>query len=158
MGDVAAQVARRIISSWWYRFRRAIEDTPAALMVISQSPCVRSCASLSLELISDRPAWSNTKQTAFESNDVTLKAYEYDHREQLAKSPPRLFLVTDLLQHKSYDSLPTYSLILQGTGLQWTGGSQTLLAAQPDSELTLQGHLDSLRVYSLIFANIQSRS
>jgi recA bacterial DNA recombination protein len=111
MGDVAAQFARRIISSWWYRFRRAIEDTPAALMVISQAPCVRSCASLSLELKSSRPAWSNTKQNG-------LKANENNDREQLAKSPRRLFLVTDLPQHKSYNSLLTHSLVLQGADIQ----------------------------------------
>jgi hypothetical protein len=111
MGDVAAQVARRIISSWWYRFRRAIEDTPAALMVISQAPCVRSCASLSLELKSIRQAWSNTRQNG-------LKANENNDREQLTNSPPRLFLVTDSPPHKSCNSLLTHSLILQGTDVR----------------------------------------
>src|SRR5712691_10165388 len=58
MADVAAQYARRIVSSWWYRFRHAIEPTPTALVVISQMSCVRSCASLSLELNHDSRAWS----------------------------------------------------------------------------------------------------
>src|SRR5215210_4252695 len=36
LGDVAAKEAKRIISSWWYRFRRTIENTPTALVVIAQ--------------------------------------------------------------------------------------------------------------------------
>lgn len=50
IGDVAGKEARRIISSWWYRFRRTVEDRPTALMVISEEACTRSCAALTLEL------------------------------------------------------------------------------------------------------------
>ena len=50
IGDVAGKEARRIISSWWYRFRRTVEDRPTALMVISEESCTRSCAALTLEL------------------------------------------------------------------------------------------------------------
>ena len=50
LGDVPAKDAKRIISSWWYRFRRTLEATPTALVVIAEERCVRSCASLALEL------------------------------------------------------------------------------------------------------------
>jgi len=50
IGDVAAKDARRIISSWWYRFRRTVENKPTSLIVISQEACTRSCALLTLEL------------------------------------------------------------------------------------------------------------
>lgn len=50
MGDVAGKDARRIISSWWYRFRRTVENKPTAVVVISSESCTRSCASLTLEL------------------------------------------------------------------------------------------------------------
>jgi len=50
IGDVAGNEARRIISSWWYRFRRTVEDRPTALVVISEEACTRSCAALTLEL------------------------------------------------------------------------------------------------------------
>src|SRR6266550_5044052 len=36
LGDVPAKSARRIISSWWYRFRRTLEATPTALVVIAE--------------------------------------------------------------------------------------------------------------------------
>jgi hypothetical protein len=50
IGDVAGKDARRIISSWWYRFRRTIENRPTAIMVISEEACTRSCAAVTLEL------------------------------------------------------------------------------------------------------------
>src|SRR5258705_490434 len=50
LGDVPANTAKRIISSWWYRFRRTLEPTPTALVVIAEESCVRSCATLALEL------------------------------------------------------------------------------------------------------------
>jgi len=50
IGDVAAKEARRIISSWWYRFRRTVENRPTAIVVISEVACTRSCAAVTLEL------------------------------------------------------------------------------------------------------------
>lgn len=50
IGDVAVQDTRRIISSWWYRFRHTVEDRPAVLMVLSEEACTRSCSALTLEL------------------------------------------------------------------------------------------------------------
>ena len=50
LGDVAANDARRIITSWWYRFRHTVEDRPTVMTVISEEACTRSCASLTLEL------------------------------------------------------------------------------------------------------------
>ena len=57
ISDVPAQNARRIISSWWYRFRRAVEKTPTTFIVIAADSCVRSCASVALLLTrkSDTP-------------------------------------------------------------------------------------------------------
>lgn len=50
LGDVPGKDARRIISSWWYRFRRTVENKPTAIIVITQESTTRSCASLTLEL------------------------------------------------------------------------------------------------------------
>ena len=57
LGDVPANSAKRISSSWWYRFRHTLEPTPTALVVIAEESCVRSCASLALELKADS-VWS----------------------------------------------------------------------------------------------------
>src|ERR1043166_423923 len=58
LGDVPANSAKRIISSWWYRFRRTLEPTPTALVVIAEESCVRSCAALALELSGEMCLWS----------------------------------------------------------------------------------------------------
>ena len=50
LGDIAGKEARRIITSWWYRFRRTVEDRPTVMTVISEEACTRSCAALTLEL------------------------------------------------------------------------------------------------------------
>ncbi|MGH9968744.1 MAG: hypothetical protein ACREBG_13070 [Pyrinomonadaceae bacterium] len=58
LGSVPGKDARRIISSWWYRFRRVLENTPTALIVLTQEACVRSCAALTLELQNKEIVWS----------------------------------------------------------------------------------------------------
>ena len=60
LGDVAGKEARRIISSWWYRFRRTVEDQPTVLTVVSEEACTRSCAALALEL-KGTPEWSRAQ-------------------------------------------------------------------------------------------------
>lgn len=60
LGDIPANSAKRIISSWWYRFRRTLEPTPTALVVIAEESCVRSCASLALELRGEACLWSSS--------------------------------------------------------------------------------------------------
>ena len=60
LGDVAGKEARRIISSWWYRFRRTVEEQPTALTVVSEEACTRSCAALALEL-KGTPEWSRAQ-------------------------------------------------------------------------------------------------
>jgi hypothetical protein len=65
LGDLPARQARKIISSWWYRFRRVVEDKPTSLLVISQTSCVRSCASLSLAVNKIDESWSVTAPKAF---------------------------------------------------------------------------------------------
>jgi recombination protein RecA len=69
IGDVAGKDARRIISSWWYRFRRTVENRPTAIIVVSEEACTRSCASLTLELngVAD---WSKSNEP--ESSKVQL--------------------------------------------------------------------------------------
>ena len=58
LADVAGKDARRIISSWWYRFRRTVENRPTSIVVMSEEPCTRSCAALTLGL-NGTPEWSH---------------------------------------------------------------------------------------------------
>ena len=48
--EVPSRVTRRIPISSWYRFRRAIENTPSVLVVLETDPTVKACASLLIEM------------------------------------------------------------------------------------------------------------
>ena len=85
LGDVPAKEARRIISSWWYRFRRVVENTPTALVVLAQDACARSCASLTLALESKESVWS-TVTTGNVSSVPALQPVLISTKQQANKS------------------------------------------------------------------------
>jgi len=58
LGDIAPGTARRISLASWYRLRRAIENTPTALIVIELAPNARACSTLALEFARNRIQWS----------------------------------------------------------------------------------------------------
>ena len=76
LSDVPAKAVRRIISSWWFRFRRAIENTPTVLMVITPVACVRSCPALVLELKQETVVWPGTLSLVSENDDGALTKQE----------------------------------------------------------------------------------
>jgi len=50
LAGVPLKMARRIPLTTWFRFRRAVENTPTLLLVTGTQACAQSCATLSLEL------------------------------------------------------------------------------------------------------------
>lgn len=56
--DANPRVLNRIPLSYWYRFRRAIEHTPAILLICADFAQARSCSSSHLELIPNVFHWS----------------------------------------------------------------------------------------------------
>jgi len=75
LGDVPAKSAKRIISSWWYRFRRTLEATSTAMIVITEESCVGSRAALALELNQESCLWSTSNQT--EVRPEALRSHEF---------------------------------------------------------------------------------
>src|SRR6202043_1772595 len=59
LGDVPVSSARRIPLTSWFRFRRAIEHTPTALLVMEQQPIAGSCSSLVLNVSAVRAEPTN---------------------------------------------------------------------------------------------------
>jgi recombination protein RecA len=55
--QVAPRIANRIPISYWYRFRRAVENTPAILALLEKEPLAKSCASLMLEMKRRNAVW-----------------------------------------------------------------------------------------------------
>lgn len=58
LSQIPGSLVRRIPLSYWYRFRRAIESTPTALLVLEQEPYATVCSHLSLQVHSATPVWS----------------------------------------------------------------------------------------------------
>lgn len=50
LADVPADAARRVPLTSWFRFRRTVENTATALVVLEQQPYAKTCASLVIQL------------------------------------------------------------------------------------------------------------
>jgi len=67
LGDVPVPSARRIPLASWFRFRRAIEHTPTALLVLEQQPIAGSCSSVLLKVSGVRSQVSGKRLSAVSS-------------------------------------------------------------------------------------------
>lgn len=56
--QVHTRIWNRIPISYWYRFRRAIENTPTILAIAEKEPIAKSCASLILDLERKKTLWT----------------------------------------------------------------------------------------------------
>ncbi len=79
LGDVPVSIARRVPLASWFRFRRAVENTPTVLLVLEQEPYAKTCASLVLQLEVDLPRWSSA--TAKESRNSKLETRNSSDRD-----------------------------------------------------------------------------
>jgi recombination protein RecA len=50
LGDISPEQARRIPLTSWFRFRRAVENTPTILLLVARDSCAKTCASLVMQL------------------------------------------------------------------------------------------------------------
>lgn len=60
LADVRPEAVRRVPLSFWFRLRRAIENTPTTLVILGRDPCAKTCASLVLRLKASHAHWSST--------------------------------------------------------------------------------------------------
>ena len=58
LSDIAPRLVRHVPLDSWFRFRRAVEDTPTILMLLEQESNAKSCASLGLRLEAGAVGWS----------------------------------------------------------------------------------------------------
>ena len=93
LAGVPLKMARRIPLTTWFRFRRAVENTPTLLLVIGTQACAQSCASLSLELsrqqkvLSSRFSVLSKRQSSEDQQDCSGEASPSEkpsHAELLA--------------------------------------------------------------------------
>jgi recombination protein RecA len=62
LSDIPPETVRYVPLNAWFRFRRAVEDTPTILVVLEQEPHAKTCASLVLQLGTEPAIWSNTAE------------------------------------------------------------------------------------------------
>jgi recombination protein RecA len=58
LADISITSARRIPLTTWFRFRRAVENTSTALLIVEQQPHAKSCAALVMDLAAQQASWS----------------------------------------------------------------------------------------------------
>jgi len=82
LGDIPLPAARRIPLTTWFRFRRAVENTSTAFLVVEQYPHAKSCATLVIDLAAQQSGWSE----AADQNGTVMTAH--------SANPAPLFQVT----------------------------------------------------------------
>jgi hypothetical protein len=97
LGDIPPQAARRVPLTSWFRFRRAVENTPTVLLAITQEPCAKTCASLVLRLEGKPSAVSHPP-----SAKECVSGHDFSRAENGGRLP---------------DSLPTHAEILRGLNI-----------------------------------------
>jgi hypothetical protein len=58
LADIDPKTVRGVPLNAWFRFRRAVEDTPAILLLLEQESNAKTCASLVLRLSSEPARWA----------------------------------------------------------------------------------------------------
>jgi recombination protein RecA len=58
LSDVPARTVRQVPLSAWFRFRRAVEDTPTIFLLLEQEPHAKTCASLVVRLEAGKARWT----------------------------------------------------------------------------------------------------
>jgi recombination protein RecA len=71
LSDVAPKIMRYVPLNAWFRFRRAVEDTPTILMVLEQEANAKTCASLVLRLKAQPAKWKAVGAKPDRGEDLT---------------------------------------------------------------------------------------
>ena len=75
LGEISWVDARRIELSTWFRFRRAIENTPTILLLVGEESCAKSCASVVLRCWRRGVHWTRAA-TQMETGASTFEGFE----------------------------------------------------------------------------------
>jgi len=59
LSDVPTKTVRQVPLNAWFRFRRAVEDTPTILLLLEQEPNAKTCASLVVRLEAREARWAD---------------------------------------------------------------------------------------------------
>jgi len=89
------QVLNKIPLSYWFRFQRAIEDTPTILVVCGEHPQARSCSRGSLQIYARKIHWSGEgAYTLLEAVESTVTPRQAVQAKVTSIRPETLFIQT----------------------------------------------------------------
>jgi hypothetical protein len=57
LSDIKPELLRKAPLSYWYRFKRAVENTRTVFLILDREPCAKNCAAMTLELPAAKPVW-----------------------------------------------------------------------------------------------------
>lgn len=77
LGEISWVDARRIDLSTWFRFRRAVENTPTIVLLLGEESCAKSCASLVLRCQRRANHWSRAAASV-ETGISTFEGFEVE--------------------------------------------------------------------------------
>jgi hypothetical protein len=122
LGDVPVSSARRIPLASWFRFRRAIEHTPTALLVLEQQPIAGSCSSVLVKVSGARSQVSGKGLSAVSSQLSENRAshLELPHSELLDQFEITVELLRSRLERNS-ERKPVQSTASFKSRATWAG-------------------------------------
>jgi len=88
LGGISCLDARRIELSTWFRFRRAIENTPTILLLLGEESCAKSCASLVLRCQRRVDNWSSAAASV-QTGISTFDGFEVQGEVTRARTVPQ---------------------------------------------------------------------
>ncbi len=111
LGDVPVPNARRIPLASWFRFRRAIEHTPTALLVLEQQPIAGSCSSMLVKVSGARSQVVGKGLSAVSSQLSENRAshLELPHSELLDQFEITAELLCSRLERKPVQSTASFT-------------------------------------------------
>jgi recombination protein RecA len=65
LSDVPTKTVRQVPLNTWFRFRRAVEDTPTILLLLEQEPNAKTCASLVVRLEAGEVRWGEASANCY---------------------------------------------------------------------------------------------
>jgi len=80
LGNISWVDARRIELSTWFRFRRAIENTPTILLLLGEDSCAKSCSSVVLRCERKSENWSSAGEEGYPAELPTFQGFEMEGR------------------------------------------------------------------------------
>jgi hypothetical protein len=121
LADIDPRTVRSVPLNAWFRFRRAVEDTPSILLLVEQESNAKTCASLVLRLQGETtqwlpecrpPGWAGTSSEQRYANHDSVEAAQW---MTAGAEKPQGPAGAGALSHSSLD---TWTQLLGGYGVQ----------------------------------------